>query len=114
MSVTGTNRRKGATRNARLIRLFGKAGKLLAEVEAWRNAKVDPSSPYGVVLEARGYIKRLKSSRRLIEQESDRLDKWQRRFDCETCGEEYYSTRSDSHYCSSPCRQKAYRERNPG
>ena len=48
-----------------------------------------------------------------FKREAHILEMAQRRFDCETCGEEYEPKRSDSHYCSSPCRQKAYRERNP-
>jgi hypothetical protein len=30
---------------------------------------------------------------------------------CEACGEAFTPTRSDGRYCSSPCRQKAYRRR---
>ncbi|WP_282848349.1 hypothetical protein [Microbacterium oxydans] len=30
---------------------------------------------------------------------------------CETCGEGFVASRSDARYCSSPCRQKAYRAR---
>ena len=30
---------------------------------------------------------------------------------CETCGAPFTPTRSDGRYCSSPCRQKAYRQR---
>lgn len=30
---------------------------------------------------------------------------------CEKCGEEFAPSRSDAHYCSSRCKQKAYRER---
>lgn len=28
------------------------------------------------------------------------------------CGREFAASRSDAHYCSSACRQKAYRERH--
>jgi len=35
----------------------------------------------------------------------------QRRFECAGCGEEYEPTRSDARYCSSRCRQAAYRVR---
>jgi hypothetical protein len=34
-----------------------------------------------------------------------------RTFNCEVCGEEFTSTRSDAKTCSSKCRQKAYRKR---
>lgn len=34
-----------------------------------------------------------------------------RRHTCTNCGEEYEPTRADSQYCSSACRQKAYRDR---
>jgi hypothetical protein len=30
---------------------------------------------------------------------------------CQACGESFTPTRSDGRYCSSPCRQKAYRRR---
>jgi hypothetical protein len=30
---------------------------------------------------------------------------------CEACGESFTPTRSDGRYCSSPCRQRAYRRR---
>ena len=30
---------------------------------------------------------------------------------CEACGEAFTPTRSNGRYCSSPCRQKAYRRR---
>lgn len=30
---------------------------------------------------------------------------------CETCGQGFVASRSDARYCSSPCRQKAYRAR---
>ncbi len=30
---------------------------------------------------------------------------------CDACGSEYKPSRSHSRYCSGPCRQKAYRER---
>jgi hypothetical protein len=31
---------------------------------------------------------------------------------CETCGAEFTPSRNDARYCSSACRQKAYRSRN--
>jgi len=31
---------------------------------------------------------------------------------CETCGAEFTPNRNDARYCSSACRQKAYRARN--
>jgi hypothetical protein len=30
---------------------------------------------------------------------------------CETCGDEFVSTRSDAHHCTSACKQRAYRLR---
>lgn len=32
-------------------------------------------------------------------------------FDCLECGRFYHTNRSDSRYCSSACRQRAYRRR---
>jgi hypothetical protein len=32
-------------------------------------------------------------------------------FSCDQCGEAFTPTRSDARYCSSPCRQRAYRRR---
>jgi hypothetical protein len=40
-----------------------------------------------------------------------RMRREHRRATCETCGETFTPTRSDSRYCSPACRQKAYRER---
>jgi hypothetical protein len=34
-----------------------------------------------------------------------------RRFSCDQCGGQFEPTRSDARYCSSPCRQRAYRRR---
>ena len=34
--------------------------------------------------------------------------------ECAQCGEHFEPKRSDSRYCSSACRQKAYRERSAG
>jgi hypothetical protein len=34
-----------------------------------------------------------------------------RQFSCDQCGRYFEPSRSDARYCSSPCRQKAYRQR---
>jgi hypothetical protein len=46
------------------------------------------------------------------QQRALRMDKRVKRLSCLECGMEFKSTRGDARYCSSPCRQKAYRHRN--
>lgn len=38
--------------------------------------------------------------------------KLNRKYVCQCCGESFMPTRVDARYCSSSCRQKAYRQRN--
>jgi hypothetical protein len=47
---------------------------------------------------------------RIAEQKQQRSDARGTR-QCETCGETFEPTRADARFCSSPCRQRAYRRR---
>jgi hypothetical protein len=87
-------------------------------------ARVGTPYPQGSRFDPQGYPKPLHGYCEGCAQDIDRAE-WrqkgrvQRGTDCgpracETCGTTFTPTRSDGRYCSSACRQKAYRQRGQG
>ncbi len=56
-------------------------------------------------------IERTSNYNKILESDTIVTDKLSVTPICETCGTEFTQTRTDSRYCSSKCRQKAYRQR---